>query len=82
MPFTIDQPPDDDRAGEELPATPYGPHPRGVDAAAGGADSSPLDTEPTGVPRIEEAAERKELRDKPTQRGGPSERSPNTQMEE
>ncbi len=30
------------------PATPYGPHPRGVDEAAGGADSSPYETEPTG----------------------------------
>ena len=30
------------------PATPYGPHPHGVDEAAGGADSSPHENEPTG----------------------------------
>ncbi|MDY3551543.1 hypothetical protein R5W24_000621 [Gemmata sp. JC717] len=29
------------------PASPYGPHPHGVDEAAGGADSSPYDNEPT-----------------------------------
>lgn len=28
--------------------SPYGPHPQGEDEAAGGADSSPLETEPTG----------------------------------
>jgi hypothetical protein len=28
--------------------SPYGPQPNGVDAAAGGADSSPYDTEATG----------------------------------
>lgn len=66
MPFTIDQPPDGNKPGDELPATPYGPQPRGTDQAAGGADSSPLDTEPTGVPRIEEAEERKERREQPT----------------
>ena len=31
------------------PARPYGPH--GVDEAAGGADSSPYDNEPTGEER-------------------------------
>lgn len=29
------------------PATPYGPHPHGVDEAAGGADSSPYENEST-----------------------------------
>lgn len=33
------------------PATPYGPQPLGVDEAAGGADSSPYDNEPTGETR-------------------------------
>lgn len=37
----------DEDTGRPL-GTPYGPHPHGVDEAAGGADSSPLDTEPTG----------------------------------
>ncbi|VTT97830.1 unnamed protein product [Gemmataceae bacterium] len=27
------------------PASPYGPHPNGVDEAAGGADSSPFENE-------------------------------------
>ncbi len=39
------------RKDEDTPrplGSPYGPHPHGVDEAAGGADSSPLDTEPTG----------------------------------
>jgi hypothetical protein len=30
------------------PSSPYGPQPRGVDEAAGGADSSPHETEPPG----------------------------------
>ena len=60
MPYTIDQDPKDDDAGKDLPATPYGPQPRGTDLAAGGADSSPLDTEPTGDERLEAA--RAELR--------------------
>jgi hypothetical protein len=37
-------------------STPYGPHYRGVDEAAGGADSSPLETEPTGEQREQTAA--------------------------
>ncbi|HVL15907.1 MAG TPA: hypothetical protein VM529_25265 [Gemmata sp.] len=41
--------PDRDRADEsDAPASPYGPHPRGVDEAAGGADSSPHEAQPTG----------------------------------
>jgi len=34
--------------------TPYGPHHGHVDEAAGGADSSPFETEPTGR-RLDEA---------------------------
>jgi hypothetical protein len=34
--------------------TPYGPHHGHVDEAAGGADSSPLEAEPTGK-RLDEA---------------------------
>lgn len=37
------------------PASPYGPHPHGVDEAAGGADSSPYDNEPTGEERQQRA---------------------------
>lgn len=33
------------------PASPYGPQPHGADEAAGGADSSPYDNEPTGEER-------------------------------
>ena len=33
------------------PASPYGPQPHGVDEAAGGADSSPYENEPTGERR-------------------------------
>lgn len=39
----------------EPPASPYGPQPHGVDEAAGGADSSPYDTEPTGDDRQRKA---------------------------
>jgi hypothetical protein len=31
--------------GDQPPASPYGPHPNGVDEAAGGADSSPFENE-------------------------------------
>lgn len=37
-----------DKSHDAGTATPYGPHPHGVDEAAGGADSSPHDTEATG----------------------------------
>jgi len=37
--------------------TPYGPHHGHVDEAAGGADSSPFETEPTGR-RLDEAGGR------------------------
>ncbi len=44
-------------AGDTAPlSTPYGPQFRGVDEAAGGADSSPLDNEPTGEERERTAA--------------------------
>jgi hypothetical protein len=52
--------PDPDPADRE-PASPYGPHPHGVDEAAGGADSSPHESEPTG--EREEREERKEQAD-------------------
>jgi hypothetical protein len=39
--------------------SPYGPQPNGDDEAAGGADSSPLESEPTG--RRPEAVEEKGL---------------------
>ena len=38
--------------------SPYGPHPDGVDQAAGGADSSPLENVPTGE-RKQTAEEKK-----------------------
>ena len=31
VPYTIDQDPKDDDAAKDLPATPYGPQPRGTD---------------------------------------------------
>ena len=37
-----------DKSRDGSPATPYGPQPHGVDEAAGGADSSPHETEQTG----------------------------------
>lgn len=39
-------------------ANPYGPHPHGVDKAAGGADSSPYENEPGGEQRDVAAGER------------------------
>jgi hypothetical protein len=48
------------RATDDTPAGPYGPHPRGVDEAAGGADSSPFENEPTGE-RVEKADEEKQV---------------------
>jgi hypothetical protein len=53
---------EDDRA----PASPYGPHPRGVDEAAGGADSSPLDTESTDARREKAEEENRKGRDPAT----------------
>jgi hypothetical protein len=57
-----EKPPDDRDprpadAGDTAPlSSPYGPQPKGVDEAAGGADSSPLETEPTGEQREQTAA--------------------------
>jgi len=56
------------------PASPYGPHPRGVDEAAGGADSSPFETEPTGERKQKADAERRAGRDDDT--GGDVNESP------
>jgi hypothetical protein len=41
---------------DDTPASPYGPQPRGVDEAAGGADSSPYDNEASGE-RMDKAEE-------------------------
>ena len=49
------------KGGDATPASPYGPHPHGVDEAAGGADSSPYENEPTG--------ERKEVADENAREG-------------
>jgi len=49
--------PVDDEQRREL-GSPYGPHPKGVDESAGGADSSPLETESTDD-RKREAEEKK-----------------------
>jgi hypothetical protein len=46
------------------PASPYGPQPRGVDEAAGGADSSPHETEPTRERKVR-ADEDRRLRRNP-----------------
>ena len=48
--------------------SPYGPQPDGADESAGGADSSPLDTEPTG--------ERKDTADERNNRVGNNPTSP------
>ena len=45
------------------PASPYGPQPRGADEAAGGADSSPLEAEPTDTRREKAEEERRKGRD-------------------
>ena len=37
-----------DRKDRQPESTPYGPHPRGVDQASGGADSSPFEELPSG----------------------------------
>jgi hypothetical protein len=44
------------------PASPYGPQPRGPDEAAGGADSSPLEAEPTDTRREKAEEERRKGR--------------------
>ena len=41
-------------AGDEKTlGSPYGPHPRGVDQSAGGADSSPHETDPSDDVRLD-----------------------------
>ena len=41
-------------AGDEKTlGSPYGPHPRGVDQSAGGADSSPHETDPSDDIRLD-----------------------------
>ena len=50
----------DDR--HEPESTPYGPHPRGVDEASGGADSSPLENVPSGE-KASAADEYREVRE-------------------
>jgi hypothetical protein len=47
-------------------ASPDGPQPRGVDEAAGGADSSPLETESTDRRRQKADEERRKGRDAAT----------------
>ncbi len=57
--FPDDRDPQPADAGDIAPlSTPYGPHYKGVDQAAGGADSSPLENEPTGEEREQAAAKR------------------------
>ncbi len=82
MPYTIDQDPRNSDEGDELPATPYGPHPRGTDAAAGGADSSPLDNEPTGEERLDAAVAEKGAREKRGNSDGPVTRKTNPKAEQ
>lgn len=49
---TPDRDPRPADAGDTAPlSTPYGPHFTGVDEAAGGADSSPRENEPSGEDR-------------------------------
>jgi hypothetical protein len=38
----------DEGSPADPPSAPYGPHPHGVDEAAGGADSSPYETDSSG----------------------------------
>jgi hypothetical protein len=57
--------------------TPYGPHPRGVDEAAGGADSSPFENEAREVQRdASEASRRKGQTPQSDPANKPADRSP------
>lgn len=47
-PDIVTQPHPVPRPAGEVPTSPYGPHHGRVDEAAGGADSSPHETEPSG----------------------------------
>jgi hypothetical protein len=57
MPKRTDQNGPGDDAHDPV-ASPYGPHPNGVDEAAGGADSSPFENEATGTRQDVAAVER------------------------
>ncbi|QEL14053.1 hypothetical protein [Limnoglobus roseus] len=61
--------PNDTQQGNrnDQPASPYGPQPYGTDEAAGGADSSPYENEPSG----ERADKAKEDKGKRTQQEPP-----------
>jgi hypothetical protein len=48
--------------GRQL-GSPYGPHPHGTDEAAGGADSSPYETVPSGEKRAKADEVRRQNRD-------------------
>lgn len=57
--YPDDRDPRPAEAGDTGPlSTPYGPHYKGVDEAAGGADSSPHETEPAGESREKAADQR------------------------
>jgi len=58
-----------DRGKRPLESTPYGPHPRGVDEASGGADSSPFENEPSGE-KAKAAQNAKEQHQPPPDDGG------------
>lgn len=52
--------PKNDRDKREPDSSRYGPQPEGVDAASGGADSSPLENVPSGEKaRVAEGEEKK-----------------------
>jgi hypothetical protein len=61
--------PKSDEADREPESTPYGPHPRGVDEASGGADSSPFEIEPSGE-KAKAAQKAKEQRQAAPDDGG------------
>jgi len=46
-------------ADRDPPGSPYGPQPRGTDEAAGGADSSPHETEPSGERKANDDRDRR-----------------------
>ena len=48
-----------EQRGDRQVSSPYGPQHAGEDLAAGGADSSPFETEPTGAPRKRKAEDSK-----------------------
>jgi len=50
-------------------SSPYGPQPHGIDVAAGGADSSPFENEPSGD-KAEAARKATQQQQPPTDDGG------------